>query len=228
VVGSASVPIRCGSYRAWPYLVTLRGLPVRGAGSGSTLQAGGCAIMRPVTYLRGVAVGLVAVGGLLVAGCDDSGTTETAATTTSPPSTVPTTGGTAPAGAGPDCSLAPEEFVSEHIGVEVTGPAVSGTGPFAICSYNIADGTNVGLRFQYPASAADVEKEKGGFVKGGAEVTDVSGLGDAAFSSTYTAPQASITTNTLAVSQGDVAVIISSQRPLDDIRHLMEAILAKL
>ena len=200
---------------------------VRQAEGSPLLNAVGCAIMRPVTdrvqTVRGprVAVGLVALW-VLLAGCDDSGTTETAGTTTSAVSA------TAPAGAGPDCSLAPGEFVSEHIGVEVTGPAESGTGPFAICSYNIADGTNVGLRFQYPASAADLDKEREGFVKAGAEVTDVPDLGDGAFSSTYTAPQASITTNTLAVYQGDVAVIISSQRPLDALRHLMEAILAKL
>ena len=177
-------------------------------------------------------VGLVAFCGLLLARCDDSGTTETAGTATSaastPASTGPTPGGTAPAGAGPDCSLAPAEFVSEHIGVEVTNSGVSGTGPFAICSYSTPDRTNVGLRFQYPASAADLDKEREGFVKAGAEVTDVPGLGDAAFSSTFTSPQGSITTNSLSVRKGDIGVIISSQRSLEDIRKLMEAILAKV
>ena len=193
--------------------------------------------MRPVTYpkdplrlpnhrgRRRAAVGLVALCGLFLAGCDDSGTTESAGTATS---TAPTPGSTGAAGAGPDCSLASEELVSEHLGVEVTDPTVSGTGPFAICSYRISDGTNVGLRFQHPASAADLDKEKEGFVKAGAEVTDVPGLGDAAFSSTYTAQPVPVTTNSLAVYQGDTAVMISSQRPLDDIRNLMEAILAKL
>jgi hypothetical protein len=181
--------------------------------------------LRPPNHGGRVAAGLVAVCALLPAGCDDSDTTETAGTATSTASTPTSTG---PAGAGPDCSLAPGAFVSEHLGVEVKDPGVSGTGPFAICSYNTADGTNVGVRFQSPASAADLDKEREGFVRAGAEVTDVPGLGNAAFSSTYTAPQASITTNTLAVYNGDVAVIISSQRPLDDIRNLMEAILAKL
>lgn len=181
---------------------------------------------------RRVAAGLVVLSGLLLAGCDDSDPADRASTATSvsptPASTEPAPASTAQAGGGPDCSLAPAEFVSEHIGVEVGEPGVSGTGPFSICSYTTPDGTTVGLRFQYPAAAADFDKEREGFVRGGAEVADVPGLGDAAFSSTYTAPQASITTNTLAVSQGDVAVIISSPRPLDDIRNLMEAILAKL
>lgn len=169
------------------------------------------------------------VTAVVVAGCSASDKDKTGAPSsaaTRPASTEPSMGPPAYAPRSPSCGLVPVALVGEHLGMAVQEPVASGGGPFAVCTYDSADGIQIVVRIQSPATAGDFAKDKAGFGRGGAPVTDVPGVGDEAFSAAVTF--LGKTTNSFAARKGDVVVLISANVPIDKIRSLTTAILATL
>jgi hypothetical protein len=139
-----------------------------------------------------------------------------------------TTGATAPAGAaaGPPCTIATAALVSGKLGYTLTGPNVD-RGPAAtICTYDNPSSTAQSATVQITAGATPASFAAGrtGFSGHGEVVSDVSGLGDQAYSASLSV--ANITNTTLVARKGSNEVLINTTAPAAAVPGLMAAILA--
>jgi len=167
------------------------------------------------------------VGGLLVGACSSGSKTSShgaAETTTSSP---PVSGPAAPAAvAGPACTVATAALVTAKLGFALTGPNVD-RGPAAtICTYDNPSNQAQSATVQITtgASPASFATGRNGFAGHGEAVTDVSGLGEQAYSATLSV--ANVTNTTLVARQGSNEVLITTTAPADRLPGLMTAILA--
>jgi hypothetical protein len=106
-------------------------------------------------------------------------------------------------------------------------PASTSQPPVLLCTYS--DGTNpdsVLIRYQTGVSMADFNTAKQGFNDHGEPTTDISGLGDAAYSSTV--PGTTPPANTVVVLSGSVEVLITSSATATQMEALAREILPKL
>jgi hypothetical protein len=117
-----------------------------------------------------------------------------------------------------NCSLAPASEVSSSLGINVTFLTSTDNSPVTLCSYS--GGTLV--RFQTEENAAGFATGKAGFGQHGELVADVSGLGDAAYSSSIGG------INTLVALKGSVEILITSSAGLSNEQVLMRDLLAKV
>lgn len=177
-----------------------------------------------------VASGMVFLTAVVLAGCsapDKDRAGGPSSTASGPAPTATTTDPAASAAVGsPGCALVPAALVSEHVGMAVKEPAASGSGTAVICNYVSTDGNQIVVRLRSPTTAGDFAKDKQGFVRSGAPVTDVPGVGDEAFSASVTFLEK--TTNSFVARKGDVDVLISAKVSIEKIRSLTTAILAML
>ena len=179
------------------------------------------------------ALTLLAAAGLLLGACDSSskassnGAAET--TTSSPRVTAPSaldpsaTGAAAP---GPPCTIATAALVSAKLGFALTGPNVD-RGPAAtICTYDNPSSPAQSATVQITAQAtpASFAAGRNGFAGHGEVVSDVSGLGDQAYSATLSV--ANVTNTTLVARKGSNEVLITTTAPAGAVPGLMAAILA--
>jgi len=155
--------------------------------------------------------------GLGVAGCGSSGTSST-----SSGSSTGSPGGASPSGtatsANISCSLAPASEVSSSLGVNVTFLTTTNNSPVTLCSYS----GGALVRFQTGENASGFALGKSGFGQHGETVADVSGLGDAAYSSSIGG------VNTLVALKGSVEILITSSASLSNEQVLMRGLLAKV
>lgn len=162
----------------------------------------------------------MAVAVLSTAGCSsksDSGTN------TNPPSTSDTKSqSSTQTKALPECPT-PETMKAE-LGITYQTPATTSTAKERNCNYFSGEGI-AGVHFQILAVASDFNAVKIGMSAGGWTVSDISGLGDQAFSSVLAVSGGS-SQNTVGARVGTFVVILTSRASLDKEQAFVAKLLA--
>jgi hypothetical protein len=159
----------------------------------------------------------VAASSLVIVGCGVGSPTgsPSGGPTSGQPSLSPTP---TPAGVSIGCALAPASEVSAALGISASNPSTTNNSPVTICTY--PGGALV--RFQTGEDAASFAVGEAGFGQHGESVSDVSGLGDAAYSSSIAG------SNTLVTLKGSLEILITSSASLANERVLMQELLARV
>ena len=194
--------------------------------------------MRIITGLRRrstLGFALLAAGvSLLLGACSGGGSpggSRTAGTTgpgSGPTSTSGIAGATSTSTAvaeAPSCSLVPASQVNSALGVNVGAPTPAVNGPVTTCTYN-GTPAQVIIRFQTGETSASFQAAKAGFAQNGEPTTDVSGLGDAAYSSTVGSGQ--FQTNTIVVLKGSIELLVTAPVMQEDVNALARQILLSI
>ena len=128
----------------------------------------------------------------------------------------------APAGG---CDLVSLPLLQEKLGLTaIKGPFSGMKAGGLVCEYNKADGSPVlTLQMNAAATAESFARTRDGFTKNKAQVTPITGLGDEAFSSTFTF---TTTSHTLVVRKGTTEVLMTSNGSAESIRALMDLVIA--
>jgi hypothetical protein len=100
------------------------------------------------------------------------------------------------------------------------------SGIVTVCTYVSAKSGTVLVRFQTKEDAAGFAVGRQGFESSGQKTTDVSGLGDQAFSSTLGGGTIAVTT--VVARKGEVEVLVTSRAPVDKETALITTIFAAL
>ena len=139
-----------------------------------------------------------------------------------PTNTSAAPGAIAPAGG---CDLAPVPLVQEKLGLTaIKGPFSNMKAGGLVCEYNKADGPPaLTLQMNSAATAESFARTRDGFTKNRAPVAPITGLGDEAFSSTFTF---TTTSHTLVVRKGTTEVLMTSNASAEAIRALMDSVIA--
>ena len=165
--------------------------------------------MRMPAFPRSLVLALLAVGTpLTLAACSSSsssptttgsgGTATTAATATTSSFT---------------CAKAPASAVNAALGTSVGAPATQTNGSVTVCTYNSTSPIQtVIIRVDTGSSASTFSAEESQSTAHGETVTPVSGVGDAAYSSSLSG--GGFTTNTFAVLHGANEVQVNSPAPM--------------
>jgi hypothetical protein len=127
---------------------------------------------------------------------------------------------------GPQCAVATAALVSEKLGFALTGPNVD-RGPAAtICTYDNAANRAQSATVQLTtgATAETFTRGRSGFAGHGETVSDVTGLGDQAYSATLSV--ANVTNTTLVARKASTEVLITTTAPAERVPMLMAAVLA--
>lgn len=123
------------------------------------------------------------------------------------------------------CSLAPVSEVNASLGLNVASPSSQVNGPVTVCTYGGTPGPVI-VRFETGESSSSFETAKQSFEQNGEATSDVSGLGDAAYSSTAGSGESE--TNTIVVLKGSVEVLVTAPVSLDDVSALARQMLLSL
>jgi hypothetical protein len=185
----------------------------------------------------GVAVAVV-TWPLLVAACGSGNTSSPAFSPEAvhPPGASSSAGGTTSSTA-LSCSLVPASAVQAVLGLTVNDPTSRVHQPVIDCNYPDAlSPTRVMVRIETGVDTGAFAGHKAAYAAQGNTVIDVSGLGDAAFSSSHGQLHPSGTlsaTNpgvyaTVSVLQGGVELTITSPSPVDRLEALARQVLGSL
>jgi hypothetical protein len=126
------------------------------------------------------------------------------------------------------CDRVSAADISTTLGLNVGDAEVTRNGPVTVCTYPSAgEGTSqVIVRFQTGMSSSDLASSRAQFESTDQPTVDVTGLGDAAFSSTI--GSGSIQTNTIETIQGGTDLLVTAGAPLTGIetlaRHVLESL----
>jgi hypothetical protein len=123
----------------------------------------------------------------------------------------------------PECPSA--ATMNNELGIAYTEPISNGTAKQRNCAYTSADGQSgtAMVHFEILAAPSDFAAVKIGYGAGGRTTTDVSGLGDQAFSSVFSAN--SMQPNTVAALKGKLHVLVTSRASLDQEKALVAKLL---
>jgi len=158
------------------------------------------------TPSRPVVLALLAIGTpLALAACSSS---SSAPTTTAGAGGTPTTA-TAATTASFTCAKAPASAVNAALGTSVGAPTAQTVGTVTVCTYSSTSPIQtVIIRVDTGSSASTFAAEKTQSTAHGETITPVSGVGDAAYSTTLSG--GGFTTNTFAVLKGTNEVQVNS------------------
>ena len=171
-------------------------------------------------------LGLAVGAALLLGACGGSSVTDKPAASTS---TSQAAGPAVPPKglAGPSCSVAPAGLVGEKLGLTVTQSAIARNENGTVCEYDKPDHSPAAtIQLNASATAQSFAQGKAGFSTHGEQVSDVTGLGDEAYSATLAI--STLVNHTLVVRKGGVEVLITSNAAPEALRALMESVLAAL
>jgi ABC-type Fe3+-hydroxamate transport system substrate-binding protein len=124
-----------------------------------------------------------------------------------------------------DCSSVPAATVNQYLGTNYGEPDANKNGSIVVCQYSAEAGTTAIIRFVSDSNADDFSTGKQGFSSAGQSTTDVSGLGDEAYSSAMGGTGLVPATNTLVARKGSTEILITSQAAADKERSLMTHLL---
>lgn len=127
--------------------------------------------------------------------------------------------------AAPSCSLVPASQVNSALGVNVGDPTSAVNGSVTTCTYNGTPGQVI-VRFETGETPATFQAGKAGFAHNGEPTTDVSGLGDAAYSSSVGSGQ--FQTNTIVVLKGSLELLVTAPVMQEDVNALARQILLSI
>ena len=112
----------------------------------------------------------------------------------------------------PSCPTA--ATIKSELGLDVKEATVQNNGVVRVCQFSPAGSTGSAIvRFQGQDTAAKFATAKEIFKNSGQTPTDVTGLGDEAYSSSLSG--GSITINTIVARKGSLEVLVTSQASLD-------------
>ncbi len=181
-------------------------------------------------HLGAITFGVCAA--IVLAACSGSSTPSSKASTATTAnsgstSSVGVGGGssTTAAKAAPSCGLVPASQVNSALGVNVGSPASTVNGSVTVCTYSGTPGQVI-IRFQTGEDAATFAAGKAGFTTNGETTTDVSGLGQAAYSSTVGSGQ--FQTNTIVVLDGNLELLVTAPVSQEDVNALARQILLSI
>lgn len=170
-------------------------------------------------------IALAALAVLAGCGSTSSSTSSTAGASSSAGAGTGPTAGATPAAAG--CSLAPASLVNSTFGTTVTDASPEVNGTVTLCHYsNGANPSAVLIRFATGMSLTDFKANEAGFAAHGESTTDISGLGDAAYSSTIGTGASAV--NTVVALKSNTEVLITASQPLTKVQALSQALLSAL
>lgn len=187
--------------------------------------------MRISSLRRHLPAGLALCTAFALSACSGGGSspsTSSGSSTTAPrPSSTSAAGqgtstSTAASGAAPSCSTVPASEVNSALGVNVGDPTSAVNGSVTTCTYNGTPGQVI-VRFQTGENASTFAAGKAAFAKNGETTTDVSGVGDAAYSSSVGAGQ--FQTNTIVVLEGSLELLVTAPVTQEDVNALARQIL---
>ena len=125
----------------------------------------------------------------------------------------------------PSCALAPAATVGAALGLPLQAPSVQDNGTVTVCTY-AGTGTvpaTVIVRFQTGMDEAAFAAGRAGFDQHQEPTTEVTGLGDAAYSSTLGTGQ--FQQNTIVVRKGSTELLVSAPAPLPQVEVLARRLL---
>ena len=135
--------------------------------------------------------------------------------------------GAATAKAKATCTSVPPATVNSALGKNVTKPERVVNGTVTVCTYKPeSGGGQVLIRFESGLSKTSFATVQKSFDGNGQPTQALSGLGDAAFTSTI--GTGDVTTNTVVVLKGSSSLLITTNAPLDQIEGLAKTVLKKL
>lgn len=189
--------------------------------------------MRTTSLRRRLPAGLALCTAFVLSACSGGGnpSTSVSSSTTAARSSSTSAAGqststsTAPSEAAPSCSSVPASEVNSALGVNVGSPTSVVNGPVTTCTYNGTPGQVI-IRFQTGENASTFAAGKAGFAKNGETTTDVSGLGDAAYSSSVGSGQ--FQTNTIVVLEGSIELLVTAPVTQEDVNALARQILLSI
>lgn len=126
------------------------------------------------------------------------------------------------------CALVPPPLIASTLGMELSEPTASFSAEEVHCTYQpVADGgLTIQVQFrlaQDQASFATFRTESG---TPGVETMDLAGVGDEAY---YSSSEfGDVVTNTVTARKGTVVFILGAPTPLDEVKALVQQVLAKL
>jgi hypothetical protein len=126
----------------------------------------------------------------------------------------------------PSCSLAPVSEVNEALGLNMQNPSSQVNGPLTVCTYDGSSPGPVFIRFETGENASTFAAGKQQFEQTGGRITDLPGLGDAAYSSTQGSGESQ--SNTIAVLKGGIELLVTAPVSLDDVDALARQILPSI
>jgi hypothetical protein len=128
------------------------------------------------------------------------------------------------------CSVAPTGTVAGSLGLApdaLDAPQETHNDPVTVCTFlQKSRASAVVVRLQSGVDATIFAGSKSGVTTGGQQATDISGLGDAAYSSTSTS--GGTTMNTVAAWKGTVSITVTSTASVDKEKALVRQLLANL
>jgi hypothetical protein len=118
--------------------------------------------------------------------------------------------------------------VQATLGLAVNAPTPTVNGIVTVCTYTGTGSapSTVIVRFAGESTRASFDVAKAQFAGHQEPTTDVTGLGDAAYSSTLGA--GSIVQNTVVVLKGTTEMLVSAPAPLDQVEALARQVLPSL
>ncbi|MGA2037458.1 MAG: hypothetical protein ABSH04_07750 [Acidimicrobiales bacterium] len=151
---------------------------------------------------------------LALAGCSGSGRPNK---TSSRTSTIAST--TTSAGGASSTSSTEHNTTTSAISPQVNGP-------LTVCTYDGSSPGPVFIRFETGENASTFAAGKQQFEQTGGRITDLPGLGDAAYSSTQGSGESQ--SNTIAVLKGGIELLVTAPVSLDDVDALARQILPSI
>lgn len=126
------------------------------------------------------------------------------------------------------CNLVSPSLIQSTLGLTVGPPQVTNNSPVTVCRFSGSANppSNVIVRFQTGETMATFNAEQQTFGQHGEPTTPVSGLGNAAFSSSIGA--GSFTQNTIEVLKGSTTLLVTAPATLAQVQALVTQILPHL
>ena len=155
---------------------------------------------------------------LLLAGCGTSSASSTTSTTTHPAAAVPDN--TA-------CALISASDVRASVGTQVKTPTWVVRGTETTCTYRASTpAKSIIIHYNTAWSNQDFSSDQSSLASKGQHITNITGLGDMAFSATTTT--GGYTVNTVVAVKGALGVLITGTAPLAKEENLTDLIITKV
>ncbi|MHB8680979.1 MAG: hypothetical protein ACYDA2_02645 [Acidimicrobiales bacterium] len=164
---------------------------------------------------------LVVALGAGAAACSSSSPNSSGTTTTASAS------GPSNKSSSPGCGLVSAAEVNAALGTNVGSPSAQPNGSVTVCTYTSSSPiATVIVRFQTGMSMSDFATARAQFDQHGETTTSVSGLGDAAYSSSAGTGQ--YQQNTIVVLKGSTELLITAPASLDQVEALARQVLPSI
>ncbi|HZU80985.1 MAG TPA: hypothetical protein VE991_13790 [Acidimicrobiales bacterium] len=181
-------------------------------------------LLRPPRLGAGLLLAGTVAAASALSGCSSSSTPSASSSSSSSSST---TSSRSSGGGAASCSDVPASEVNSALGTTVGDPSSTVNGPVTVCTYkSTSPVATVIVRFQTGMTQSSFTSDRSQFDQHGEPTQSVSGIGDAAYSSSIGSGQ--YTNNTLVVLKGSTELLVTAPASLAQVQALAQQILPKL